>query len=67
MGVDNLGPLPRATGNVRFCIVFINYFNKWVEATPLATLTEFQHWRFIWKQVICRFGLPEHLSTDNIR
>ncbi|XP_019197156.1 PREDICTED: uncharacterized protein LOC109191024 [Ipomoea nil] len=66
-GIDLLGPLPVAPGGLKFCVVAIDYFTKWVEAEPLATITEYQCRRFLWKRVICRFGLPEHIVSDNGR
>ncbi|XP_019173823.1 PREDICTED: uncharacterized protein LOC109169395 [Ipomoea nil] len=66
-GIDLLGPLLDAPGSLKFCVVAIDYFTKWVEAEPLATITEYQCRRFLWKKVICRFGLPEHVVTDNDR
>ncbi|XP_019160036.1 PREDICTED: uncharacterized protein LOC109156639 [Ipomoea nil] len=66
-GIDMLGPLPVAPGRLKFCVVAINYFTKWVEAEPLATITEYQCRSFLWKKVICRFGLPEHVVSDNGR
>ncbi|GKD63993.1 reverse transcriptase domain-containing protein [Tanacetum coccineum] len=35
-GMDVLGPLPEAPGKVRFVIVAVDYFTKWIEAKPLA-------------------------------
>ncbi|VFQ98118.1 unnamed protein product [Cuscuta campestris] len=64
-GVDLVGALPRGTGNVRYVIVAIDYFTKWVEAAPLASITGAQCQKFLAKQVICRFGVPEHIITDN--
>ncbi|XP_019176071.1 PREDICTED: uncharacterized protein LOC109171493 [Ipomoea nil] len=65
-GIDLLGPLPVAPGGLKFCVVAIDYFTKWVEAEPLATITEYQCRRFLWKRVICRFGLPEHIVSDSL-
>ncbi|VFR02730.1 unnamed protein product [Cuscuta campestris] len=65
MGVDLVGALPRGTGSVRYVIVAIDYFTKWVEAAPLASITGAQCQKFLAKQVICRFGVPEHIITDN--
>ncbi|VFQ70937.1 unnamed protein product [Cuscuta campestris] len=64
-GVDLVGALPRGTGNVRYVIVAIDYFTKWVEAAPMASITGAQCLKFLAKQVICRFGVPEHIITDN--
>ncbi|XP_019159717.1 PREDICTED: uncharacterized protein LOC109156335 [Ipomoea nil] len=66
-GIDLLGPLPVAPGGLKFCVVAIDYFTKWVETEPLATITEYQCRRFLWKRVISRFGLPEHIVSDNGR
>ena len=38
-GLDILGPLPIGKGQCKFIIVVVDYFTKWVEAEPLATIT----------------------------
>nr|GEV85258.1 reverse transcriptase domain-containing protein [Tanacetum cinerariifolium] len=38
-GIDVLGPLPEPLGKVKFVIVAIDYFTKWIEAKPLAKTT----------------------------
>ena len=37
----------------------------WVEAKPLAKITEANTTSFIWKYIICRFGIPTSIVTDN--
>ncbi|XP_064983502.1 uncharacterized protein LOC135623960 [Musa acuminata AAA Group] len=64
-GLDILGPFPLAAGQRRFLIVGVDYFTKWVEAEPLATITAQQVEKFVWKNLITRFGLPEAIITDN--
>ncbi|KAK3038912.1 hypothetical protein RJ639_027540 [Escallonia herrerae] len=54
-----------ATGQRRFVIVAIDYFTKWTEAEPLATITASKCEEFFWKNVVCRFGVPKILITDN--
>ncbi|XP_030946087.1 uncharacterized protein LOC115970625 [Quercus lobata] len=39
-GIDIVGPLPQGKGQVKFLLVVIDYFTKWVEAEALATITE---------------------------
>jgi ribonuclease HI len=39
-GLDIMGPLPIGRHQLRFVVVAIDYFTKWVEAEPLATITE---------------------------
>jgi hypothetical protein len=38
-GMDIVGPLPTAQGNFKFAVVAVEYFTKWIEARPLATIT----------------------------
>ncbi|GJY54854.1 reverse transcriptase domain-containing protein [Tanacetum coccineum] len=38
-GMDIVGPLPEGPGRVKYLIVAIDYFTKWMEAKPLATIT----------------------------
>ncbi|XP_072076738.1 uncharacterized protein [Arachis hypogaea] len=66
-GLDILGPFPTAPGQVKFLIVGIDYFSKWVEVQPLAKITSQQMISFVWKNIICRFGIPQHITTDNGR
>ena len=66
-GMDILGPFPPATGGRKFLFVAIDYFTKWVEAEPAAQITEHKARDFVWKNIICRFGLPRTLITDNGR
>ena len=39
-GINIVGPLPLSKGQVKFLLVAIDYFTKWVEAEALATITE---------------------------
>nr|XP_009419888.1 PREDICTED: uncharacterized protein LOC103999771 [Musa acuminata subsp. malaccensis] len=64
-GLDLLGPFPPASGQRRYIIVGVDYFTKWVEAEPLATITEHQVEKFVWKNLVTRFGLPKAIVTDN--
>ncbi|CAL9017964.1 unnamed protein product [Prunus brigantina] len=38
---------------------------KWTEAEALATITAAKIEHFVWKNIICRFGLPNAIVTDN--
>lgn len=63
--MDLLGPFPPASGQRRFLIVIVDYFTKWVEAKPLASITEKQVEGYIWKNIITCFGIPRAIITDN--
>jgi hypothetical protein len=65
--VDIVGPFPEAAGRLKFLIVAVDYFTKWVEAKPLATITVANVKKFIWEHIICHFGVPQYLVSDNGR
>ena len=46
-------------------MVGIDYFTKWVEVETLATITEENIRSFVWRCIICRFGIPRVLVSDN--
>ncbi|GFS38889.1 hypothetical protein Acr_00g0059990 [Actinidia rufa] len=66
-GIDILGPLPRAPLQKKFLIVAIDYFTKWIEAQPLTKITEKNTRDFVWKHLVCRFGVPKVIISDNAR
>ena len=42
-GLDIMGPFPTALRQLKFLVVGIDYFTKWVETEPLATIMEEKH------------------------
>ena len=60
-------PIALGKGHVRFLLVAIDYFTKWVEVEALATITEERIQSFVWKNIICRFGIPRTIILDNRR
>ncbi|GKC64174.1 reverse transcriptase domain-containing protein [Tanacetum coccineum] len=58
-------PFPKGPGKVKFLIVAIDYFTKWIEAKPVATITGNQFKKFVWDNIVCRFGLPGEIISDN--
>ncbi|KAM1382419.1 hypothetical protein ACFX2F_034892 [Malus domestica] len=65
--LDLIGPMPAGKGKVRYAIVAVDYFTKWAEVEPLATITEAKIEDFVWKNILCRFGIPNTIVTDNGR
>ena len=57
--------MPRSVGNYRFTIAATDYFTKWVEVEPLAHIWENEMKKFMWKNIIIRFGMPQAQVTDN--
>jgi hypothetical protein len=64
LGVDILRPFPRAVGGYRFLFVAIDKFMKWPEATPVVSITQGAAVAFL-KSIICIFGVPSRIITDN--
>ena len=52
-------------GNKKYLLVGIDYFTKWVEAEPLANIRNVDAKRFVWKNIVTRFGVPHVLISDN--
>nr|GEW20822.1 reverse transcriptase domain-containing protein [Tanacetum cinerariifolium] len=54
-----------AAGGLKFLIVAIDYFTKWIEVKAMATITGNQVKRFVWDNIVCRFGLSGEIISDN--
>jgi len=65
-GMDVIGPIsPKASNGHRFIFVVIDYFTKWIEAASFANVTKTAVCKFLKKEIICRYGLPERIISDN--
>ncbi|GKC66555.1 reverse transcriptase domain-containing protein [Tanacetum coccineum] len=64
-GIDIAGPFPEGPGKVKFLIVAMDYFAKWIEAKEVATISGGQVKKFVWDNIVCRFGLPREIVLDN--
>nr|GEY71333.1 reverse transcriptase domain-containing protein [Tanacetum cinerariifolium] len=58
-------PFPEGPGKVKFLIVAMYYFTKWIEAKAVATITGGQVTKFVWDNIVCRFGIPGEIISDN--
>ncbi|GJT73057.1 reverse transcriptase domain-containing protein [Tanacetum coccineum] len=64
-GIDIARPFPKGPGKVKFLIIAVDYFTKWIEAKPVATIIGNQVKKFIWDNIVYRFGLPGEIVSDN--
>ncbi|KAL5558903.1 hypothetical protein UlMin_035114 [Ulmus minor] len=55
----------QSRGQLKYAVVAIDYYTKWVEAEALAKITEQNVTNFIWKHIICRFRIPRELVSDH--
>ena len=63
-GLNIVGPFPKAARNKRYLLVGTNYFTKWVETEPLTNIRDVDVKKFVWKNIITRFGVPRTLISD---
>ena len=62
-----MGPFLTALRQLKFLVVGIDYFMKWVEAEALATIAGKNIRSFVWRNIICKYEIPRVLVSDNGR
>nr|GEW28591.1 reverse transcriptase domain-containing protein [Tanacetum cinerariifolium] len=50
---------------VKFLIVVMDYFTKWIEAKAMEKISGIQVNKFVWDNIVCHFGLPGEIVTNN--
>jgi transposase InsO family protein len=64
-GMDMIGKInPPFSKGHQYILAITDYFNKWVEAIPMKTVTSKDVINFIKEHVIHRFGIPQTITTD---
>ena len=66
-GMDIIGPFSPGKGQTKHLLVTVDYFTKWIEAEPLATITARNVQNFVWKNIVCQFDIPHSIVSDNGR
>lgn len=61
-GMDVIGPIETFASNGHR---LIDYFTKWVEASTHKAITKKVVVDFVRNNLVCRFGIPESVITDN--
>ncbi|XP_070013774.1 uncharacterized protein [Nicotiana sylvestris] len=65
-GMDVIGPIePKASNGYRFILVAIDYFTKWVDVVTFKAITKKVVVDFVHSNIICHFGIPKTIITDN--
>ena len=52
------------TGNHCFVLVAVDYFTKWAKAEALANIWDIDVKKFVWKNIVTRFGVPNSLVSE---
>ncbi|KAH9779432.1 protein SRG1 [Citrus sinensis] len=66
-GIDLIGPLPKGRGAATHAVVAVDYFTKWIEVETLSRIIENKITDFMWRNIVCRYGIPYALIEDNGR
>ena len=61
-----MASLPQGKRQMKFLLIAIDYFTKWVEAEVVAMIIEAKVQNFVWKNIVCRFGIPRTIISDNV-
>lgn len=64
-GIDGVGPFPTTLGGFKHVLLATDYFTKWVEAESYTTITADDVVKFVWRNIICHFGIPKDIICDN--
>ncbi len=59
-----MGPLPITREGNKYIVVAIDYFSRWPKARPLKVANADTVATFLYKEIICRFGVPRILQSD---
>jgi len=62
--VDIIGTMHNSKQK-KLVLVLTGYFSKWIEAESYASIKDAQVENFVWKNIMCRHGIPYEIVTDN--
>jgi hypothetical protein len=65
IALDTAGPLPETRAGNQYILVAIDHYSKWCEAKAVANHGAKTAARFLEDDLICRYGVPRFVLTDN--
>jgi hypothetical protein len=65
IALDTAGPLLEIKLGNKYIMVAINHYSKWCEAKVVADHGAKMAARFLEDEIICRYGVPKFVLTDN--
>jgi transposase InsO family protein len=65
--MDILGPFPISSLGNRYLLVVTDCFTKWVEAFPLSNMRTKTIAEVFVREIVCRYGVPLEVHTDQGR
>lgn len=65
VAMDFAGPYTESSGGHRYILVFVDHFTKHVELVPLKDQRASSVLNAFYSNILCRFGTPVELLSDN--
>jgi hypothetical protein len=65
VAIDIAGPLPETKAGNKYILMAIDHYSKWCEAKAVADHGAKTSARFLEDDLICRYGVPGFILTDN--
>lgn len=63
--LDIIGKIPTTTGGMNYVLLTTNFHIKWVEAQVYGSIEANEAVQFLWRNIVCYFGIPRDIVTDN--
>lgn len=63
-GMDIVRKLLKAVRQKEYVILATDYFSNWIEVEALAWIKDVEVIFFVWRNIICRFGVRKEIITD---
>ena len=67
IAIDILGELPETPRGNKYIVVIGDYFTKWTEALPIPNMEACTVTKVLVENVLCRFGIPQVIHSDQGR
>lgn len=64
-GLDIIGPFSVVGGGRKFAFIAVKYFTKWAEAEPVKSINQDNAVKFVFRNIVYKFGVPIQIITDN--
>ncbi|CAF1027404.1 unnamed protein product [Rotaria magnacalcarata] len=65
IGIDIMGAFPPTARQKRFLLVIVDYFTRWVELFAIKQTTATHIANILIDEIICRYGAPVYILSDN--
>ena len=59
------GRLLKGRGSVKYAVVAVDYFIKWVKAEALTSITPAKIREFVYRNIVCRYRVPHTIVSEN--